>query len=265
MDIKEKLRQEVWKSHKYYHVAKEGSLDTGHKGMQILRRLAQQAIEVLDLGCGEGTRLNLVLAGEQRGTGIDISQTAIKLGKKSYSKLKLIEGDLENVPLESESFNLVYSAYVLEHLSKPEQVLKEAIRLTQKGGYLVLIAPNYGSPNRASPPYKGSRLKKILTGFIDDFIRLFRKQKELEWESVEPIANKTKYDIDWDTTVEPYIGSLVKFLEGKELIIEEALSCWSEELADAKLHQKIFKMLGKMGIYPFWMWGPHLIVVAKKV
>lgn len=264
MNIKTKLQDEVWRSHKYYHMAEQGSLDTRHKGMQVLKNLTQGASKVLDLGCGEGTRLNLVLTKKQQGTGVDISPTAIKLGRKRYPQINFIKADLEKIPLESGSFDLVYSAYVLEHLSDPEQVLQEAIRLTQKDGYLVLIAPNYGSPNRASPPYKGSRIKKLLTGIVGDFIRIFKKQKRLSWEMVEPIAGREKYDVDWDTIVEPYIGSLINYLEGKGLVIKEAFSCWSEELAGAKIHQKIFRILGEAGFYPFWMWGPHLVVVARK-
>ncbi len=264
MNIKTKLQDEVWKSHKYYSLAKQGSLDIRHQGMRILKDLVHKAKKVLDLGCGEGTRLNLVLTKKQQGTGVDISSTAIFLGRKNYSEINFIKADLEKIPLGNNSFDLVYSAYVLEHLQDPEKVLKEAIRLTQKDGYLVLIAPNYGSPNRASPPYRGSRLKKILIGFINDLIRLFKQQKELEWGNVEPIADKTKYDIDFDTTVEPYIGSLIKYLEYKGLVIKKAFSCWSEELAKARIYQKIFRILGEVGFYPFWMWGPHLVVVARK-
>lgn len=265
MNLKTKLQDEVWRNHKYYHMAQQGSLDARHKGMQVLKKLAEGANKVLDLGCGEGTRLNLVLTKKQQGTGVDISPTAINLGRKRYPGINFVKADLEKIPLENDSFDLIYSAYVLEHLSDPEQVLKEAIRLMKKEGFLVLIAPNYGSPNRASPSYKGARVKKLLIGIARDFIRIFRKQKRLSWERVEPIANREKYDVDWDTTVEPYIGSLINYLEGQGLVVKEAFSCWSEELGEAKVHQKIFRELGEAGIYPFWMWGPHLVVVARRV
>lgn len=264
MNLKTKLQDEVWRSHKYYHMAQQGSLDVRHKGMQVLKKLAEGANKVLDLGCGEGTRLNLVLTEKQQGTGVDISSTAIKLGRKHYPRIDFIKADLEKIPLENGSFDIVYSAYVLEHLSEPEQVLKEAMRLMKKNGFLILIAPNYGSPNRASPSYKGVRIKKLLTGIAGDFIRIFKKQKRLSWEKVEHIANREKYDVDWDTTIEPYIGSLIKYLEYKGLVVKKAFSCWSEELAKAKIYQKIFRILGETGFYPFWMWGPHLVVVARK-
>lgn len=264
MNTKTKLVNEVWKSEKYFLLAKEGSMDINHPGIKILQKLSRDARNILDLGCGEGTRLNLLLENGANGTGVDISQKALEMGKKSYPKIKFIKADLEKIPLKSESFDLVYSAYVFEHLINPARVLDEAIRLISPKGFFVLLAPNYGSPNRASPPYKGSRIKKLFTGIIGDFIRIFKKQKRLSWEMVEPIASREKYEVDWDTTVEPYIGSLIKYLEFKGLVIREAFSCWSEELVGAKIYQNIFRILGEIGFYPFWMWGPHLVVVVKK-
>lgn len=265
MDIKKKMAKEVWTSHSYYDVASLASEDMKHQGMRVLKELARSAKKIVDLGCGEGTRLSLILPKNTEGTGVDISATAVSLGKSRYPTIKFIQADLESIPLESGSFDLVYSAYVLEHLSTPEKVLTEAVRLLKRDGYLILIAPNYGSPNRSSPPFKGSRIKKLIMGAIDDFVNVFRKQKELGWLAVEPIAAQDKYDVDWDTTVEPYIGSLIKYLKYKGLVVKDAFSCWSEELPGAKVHQKIFKMLGQLGLYPFWMWGPHLVVVVKKL
>ena len=54
-------------------------------------------------------------------------------------------------------------------------------------------------------------------------------------------------------------------LKKKGLLIEQFTTCWSEELRDAKLHQKLFRLFGGLGIYPFFMWGPHLVVAARKV
>lgn len=263
MNIKHKLASEVWKSDKYFHLAKKGSIDVNHPGMRILQSLAHKANNILDLGCGEGSRLNLILSKRQMGTGVDISQNALDMGKKNYPKITFIKADLENIPLESESFDIVYSAYVLEHLTHPEKVLDEAIRLISPNGCLVLIAPNYGAPNRSSPPFKSSRIQKFFKGILDDFLNTSIK-KGLGWRKVEPIANKENYDVDWDTTIEPYLGSLINYVKSQGLKIETVNSCWSEELPDAKIYQKAFRKLGEWGIYPFNLWGPHLVIVARR-
>jgi len=265
VDIKQKLKNEVWRSDIYYQLAKKGSSDINHPGMQTLLNLAKSSKMVLDLGCGEGTRLNKIISNSNVATGIDISKVAINLAKRTYPEIKFLVADLENIPLSSDTFNLVYSAYVLEHLSNPHKMLLEAIRLTKKEGQIVLIAPNYGAPNRCSPPFKGSRSKKLIKGFINDFSLLFTRDKDINWEKVMPISSKLKYDIDWDTTTEPYISSLILFLKSKGLKVKYFTTCWKEELKGAKLHQKVFRLLGKIGIYPFTRWGPHLVVVAKKI
>lgn len=264
MDLKDELKKGIWRSDVYYSLAKKGSLDINHPGMKILLDLASKANRILDLGCGEGTRLNFLSAGGKKAVGIDISSTAIKLAKESYPKLKFIKADLENIPLEDHSFDLVYSAYVLEHLTEPTEVLDEAIRLTAASGLLVLIAPNYGAPNRASPPFKGSRLLKFTKGVLNDLAIFFRKHDGLNWARVKPIATSNDYDTDWDTTIEPYIGSLIGFLKSRKMTIKEFITCWSEELPNAKIQQVMFRFLGELGVYPFLMWGPHLVLVAQK-
>lgn len=260
MDSKHKLISGVWRSDVYYQMAKKGSLDTDHPGMIILKQLSQNANRILDLGCGEGSRLNILAKGKKEGTGADISKTAIDLAKKTYPQLNFIKSDLEKIPLKDKRFDLIYSAYVIEHLSNPVKVLSEAIRLLSIGGFLVLIAPNYGAPTRCSPPFKGSRVRKLISGFLNDFLHFSDDIKR--WTRVEPLLDK--YYIDSDTTIEPYIRSLMIFLENRGLKVKEFTSCWSEELKSAKFHHAIFRFLGEMGLYPFSMWGPHLVVVAQK-
>jgi SAM-dependent methyltransferase len=245
------------KTNKYYQIAASGSRKINHPAMIILKGLADKADRILDLGCGEGTRLNWLT---KKGTGVDINGKAISLAKKKYPGHNFLIGDLSKLPFSKGSFDLVYSAYVFEHLKKPEKAFKEAVKVLKKRGRLVIVAPNYGAPNRASPPFKGSRVVKLLSGFAGDF----RKEKGFSWRKVAPIATKEKYDIDWDTTCEPYLKTLIDYLEEQKLRILYTDSCWSEELADAGVVQKIFRFLGTKKIFPFRWWGPHLIVVAEK-
>lgn len=254
--VKTKINQ-VWQTDKYYRVAAKGSRDTSYPGMIILKALAEKSEKILDLGCGEGTRLNWLA---KKGTGIDISKKAISLAKKKFPSHRFIVGDLTKLPLIKEKFDLVYSAYVFEHLEKPEKVIREALKVLDKKGKLVITAPNYGAPNRASPPFRGNRVIKLISGLTKDFI----KGSSLSWNKVEPIATEEKYDIDWDTTCEPYVKTLIDYLEEQKLRILYADSCWSEELLGAGSLQKLFRFLGVRGVPPFKWWGPHMIVVAEK-
>lgn len=248
------IKQSVWEMNNYYKLAERGSLDVNHPGIKLLISLARNKKNILDLGCGEGTRLSSIT---KSGTGIDISEKAITLARKKYPRLKFVIGDLEKLPFKNESFDLVYSAYVFEHLENPKKVLEEAKRVLKKDGDLVMICPNYGAPNRASPPFRGSRIRKFFLGlFVNG---------TLDWNRVIPIANKGKYEMDWDVTIEPYSLSLAKFLNSNGFRIIKNIPTWDLELKDAKFHQKIFRLLGTIGVYPFSYWSPHIILQARKI
>lgn len=244
---------------KYYSIAHEGSDDTSHPAMKLLKNIAGEVDKVLDLGCGEGTRLNHVIPNGKIGYGIDISSIAIDAAKKKYPHHFQV-GNLEKLPYKDSSFDLVYSAYVFEHLDNPEKVIKEGLRVLKKGGYFLVVCPNYGSPNRASPPFWGNRISKLIKGYYDDIFH----PKNLDWKKVNPIATESQYEIDWDTTIEPYLGSLERYLSNKGLKIVYSSSCWEREERKVKYLQRVIRLLGERNIYPFNKWGPHLLIVAKK-
>lgn len=262
--MNKKLKRDVWEKDSYWDLAKKGSKEVDHPGMKVLLRIAQDKHNVLDLGCGEGTRLKLMESDGRKLTGIDISANAIKKAKSKNSKINFISGNIEKFSFKDNQFDLVYSAFVFEHLDRPEKVIKEAVRVLETGGTLVIIAPNYGAPNRASPPYKGSRVNKLISGYINDVKRLFANQKGLGWGKVKPIASLKKYEMDWDTTIEPYLGSLIFYIKNLGLNITTTMSCWCKEEDSANMIQRVFRFLGERNIYPFKYWGPHLVLVAEK-
>lgn len=257
---KEKLKKEVWSKENYYKTAGEGSLDSTHPAMKKLQEVASESTTILDMGCGEGTRLHSLVGEDKKGFGVDISSKAIDLAKKKYPELNFKTGDLEKLPYGDGEFDLVYSAFVFEHLDDPEKVINEGIRVLKRGGKFLIVAPNYGAPNRASPPFKGNRLKKLFTGIVNDFIGDGR----LRWQKVIPIATSRKYEMDWDTTVEPYLGSLKKYFKKRGFKIFYTSSVWEKEDDRASLMQKIIRFLGQIGLYPFKHWGPHMLLVAEK-
>jgi|SRR3989304_8897977 len=254
----------VWEKEEYYKLAERGSRNVRHPAMKLLGKIIRSSLRILDLGCGEGTRLNYLCKNPDSCVGVDISSKAVEIAKKKYARISFLNANLEKLPLKDESFDLVYSAFVLEHLDQPERVINEAVRVLKKGGRMLLVAPNYGSPNRASPPFRGSRLGKLFLGFFDDLTRPFIKLDKLGWEKVRPLANERKYEMDWDTTIEPYLGTLGKYLRPRGLKMEVSSSCWSEEEKGAKIYQRIFRFLGEKGVYPFSYWGPHLLLMARK-
>jgi len=135
------------------------------------------------------------------------------------------------------------------------------LRVTEADGYLAILCPNYGAPNRRSPVSKENPFKKLISGFILDLIG---SRDGIGFTKVTP--KKIFKNIDDDTTCEPYLWNLLKYLRHKKYIkVEQTSSLWEIDDNAVSLHQRLFKMLGQKGIFPFKYWGPQLFIVIKKL
>jgi ubiquinone/menaquinone biosynthesis C-methylase UbiE len=245
---------------RYYQVARNGAQDLDTPVMRELIQEAGGKKKILDLGCGDGTRLSII--GKRKiAVGVDESDFAIKEGRKRYPRLKLIKGDISKLPFNAGKFDLVYSAFVLEHLDEPEEVLNEAIRVLKKNGVLFLAAPNFGAPNRRSPCSEENKYLKLFRGLIKDFF--WRNSQKLSWKEVRPRTDEP-YQIDFDTRIEPYVLSLIYFLKRRGLVIVKSPTFWEIQEKNKSFLFRIIRALGKKRIFPFKFWGPQLLVVAQK-
>jgi 2-polyprenyl-3-methyl-5-hydroxy-6-metoxy-1,4-benzoquinol methylase len=103
---------------------------------------AKKVDSILDVGCGEGFTLNRLKEqgiGKQL-EGLESSKDAIALGKKTYPDIKIVQGSIYQLPYKDNSFDLVLCTEVLEHLEKPQDALKELVRVSKQ--YLVISVPN---------------------------------------------------------------------------------------------------------------------------
>ena len=101
--------------------------------------------QIADLGAGEGS-LSLLLAPLAAGvTAVDhsprmlgqIAERAEALGLSC--PIRLVEGDLEALPLADECMDAVFLSQALHHASQPGLAVAEAGRITSPGGVLVIL------------------------------------------------------------------------------------------------------------------------------
>ena len=102
--------------------------------------------KTLDAGAGTG-RLSIRLfeAGADV-TALDISPEMLAILKSKNSKIEIIEGDVENMPLPDEAFDIVFSSLTLVHLKKIEPFLDECYRVLKDDGKLILTNVHYRKP-----------------------------------------------------------------------------------------------------------------------
>ncbi|MDQ0320968.1 ArsR family transcriptional regulator [Pararhizobium capsulatum DSM 1112] len=99
---------------------------------------------LLDLGTGTGRILQLFEGLYRRGIGIDASRDMLavaraNLDRSGTSKATIRHGDIFNLPLDGQFFDLVTIHQVLHFLEQPEAAITEAARMLAPGGRLVII------------------------------------------------------------------------------------------------------------------------------
>ena len=112
---------------------------------RFARRFAEGAA-VLDYGCGTGYgSADLAEGGAARVTGVDVSAAAIDEARDSFQRPNLdfarIEPD-RPLPFDDDSFDLIVSFQVIEHVPDPDRYLAEASRVLRPGAPLLLTTPN---------------------------------------------------------------------------------------------------------------------------
>ena len=96
-----------------------------------LDKLGLSNARVLEIGCGRG-QLQEAAAGY---VGFDISQESGRNFAKPF-----VCGVAEALPFADQTFDVVMSFTVLEHLVCPETALTEICRVLKKGGQMILLA-----------------------------------------------------------------------------------------------------------------------------
>ena len=101
-------------------------------------------LEVLDLGCGDGTTAVPAARLEANVLGVDIASNLVEAGNARAQSLGLTncrfqEGDASDLrALEDDSFDLVISIFGAMFAPRPFDVAKELVRVTRPGGRIVM-------------------------------------------------------------------------------------------------------------------------------
>ena len=99
--------------------------------------------KVLDVGTSTGTNLRLLNnMGFEEVTGLDLNPEAIRFcAEKGLGDVKL--GDIENLPFENETFDLVLATDIIEHVDDDARAVRELQRVLAPGGKLLITVPAF--------------------------------------------------------------------------------------------------------------------------
>jgi ubiquinone/menaquinone biosynthesis C-methylase UbiE len=104
------------------------------------------ATRILEVGSGTG-----VIAGELQGKtsgrvyGVDIDQAAVRFAAPSNREVRYSIADGTGLPFPANVFDIVATHFVLLWVQDPLSLLREAVRVVRRGGWVLCLAePDYG-------------------------------------------------------------------------------------------------------------------------
>ncbi|MCY0096064.1 ArsR/SmtB family transcription factor [Hoeflea ulvae] len=130
---------ESWNDLRSMHVADE-TVEA-----EVLKLIGKTPFDgLLDLGTGTGRMLELLADRYRRAIGIDSSRSMLSIARAQLDDAGIThasvrQGDLLNLPLERESFDVVTIHQVLHFLHDPVPAITEAARMLRPCGRLLVV------------------------------------------------------------------------------------------------------------------------------
>ncbi len=142
---------------------------------------------ILDAGCGKGDLSLKISKKAKKVYAIDLTKEGFKeIKKKSPKNLIFKEMNLEKLDFKDKFFDKIVCVETLEHVLRPEKVLKEFHRVLKNRGYLVLTYPFLNKTNIA----KTEQFLKIRK-----FNNIAEHLNEWDYNELKKKLNKRGFDI----------------------------------------------------------------------
>jgi ubiquinone/menaquinone biosynthesis C-methylase UbiE len=157
--------------------------------IDLVSRYSKPGSKILEIGGGNGLAAYLLNQLEYHIISTDLSLFFLKDAKRwNNNKLKYAVCDALDLPFKTESFDVVCSSELIEHVLDAKQALSEMTRVVKKGGRIIIAGPNLCSPilplidllrmsmgKNGSPIWAETKLQAIQNIYIN-LIRSLKKR-----------------------------------------------------------------------------------------
>lgn len=133
--------------------------------------MASGAQSVLEIGCGKGALLKMLVGKVPTIFGIDISGVAVGTMTKRYG-IKGLQMDADNIHELAGEYDFIVANHILEHIIADELFLRKCKDLLAPGGQMFIGVPNNcSSPDETEEHvhmYNEASLKEVMEKVFDN-------------------------------------------------------------------------------------------------
>jgi SAM-dependent methyltransferase len=127
-----------------YRAIRPGWRPSGDELEAIVRGYVTRDSRVLDLGCGRGGVAEVIWQDVRLAAGLDPDSRS--LAEHRAKGMPVVRATGERLPFAVDSFDVVVSVWVLEHLADPLETFIEVRRVLRPGGHFIFLTPNMRNP-----------------------------------------------------------------------------------------------------------------------
>lgn len=210
-------------------------------------------VKILDVGCGNGTVLNLLKeSGYKNIYGVDVSGLFVANAKKK-GLTNIFKYNGSKLPFQDFSFDIIGSFNVLEHTLEPEVYLEDQTRKLKRGGFLIVACPNFLTPILKTQHRRIAGIKNRIANMLLILSKLTRGNVDF-FERLEPV-NKRIFEYDDDSIV------ITNPLDLREILLKNNCSIIHES-GFINTRNALSDFIDSIGILRYMM--PSCFLVVQK-
>ncbi len=157
--------------------------------LEMVRDMIGESTTCLELGCGTGALLNVLLPRTGQTIGVDASQGMLDEAQKALgARAKQVDlrlGYIEHLPVGDESVETAVAYMVLHHLNDPRLALQEARRVLKADGKLIIV-----DLLKHDKEYMRTRFADVWLGFSQEQIANWAREAGFSSVSTQVLGKK---------------------------------------------------------------------------
>jgi len=204
-----------------YHTIPGGGKKLEYLFSVLLRmKAARPRMKVLDVGCGNGAIAFAVASLGHDVLAVDVNESSIEhartVNRSPNARFKAVSDDGFDL---NDTYDLIICSEVLEHLHRPQRLLKTMARHLKEDGVLLITVPNGYGPREVLGRTEKVLRERLRLGSVIDRARAGVKMMDLATKCAVHTSNP-----DQDHVQKFTVGQLNELIADAGLIIIETVN-----------------------------------------